>query len=265
MALTQQVSHWLTTFESALGAKDYACILSIFDDGGCFWRDIVTFTWNIKTLEGKEEIAAMLRARLEDVRPSAFRIAGEASLQNGAIEAFFTFETAVARGKGHLRLKGEKCWTLLTAIRELKGHEEARGAIRPMGTQHGVVPGRDTWLDRKRREEAELGHTRQPYCVIVGGGQGGVGLAARLKQLSVPTIVLERNERAGDTWRKRYKSLCLHDPVWYDHLPYMPFPEHWPVFSPKDKFADWLEVRCAMRRPIETQALTATLCRELST
>ena len=62
-------------------------------------------------------------------------------------------------------------------------------------------------------------------CVIIGGGQGGIALGARLRQLGVPTIIVEKNERAGDSWRKRYKSLCLHDPVWYDHLPYIDFPE----------------------------------------
>ena len=70
----------------------------------------------------------------------------------------------------------------------------------------------------------------------------GIALGARLRQLGVPTIIVERNERAGDSWRKRYKSLCLHDPVWYDHLPYIDFPNNWPVFSPKDKIADWLEM-----------------------
>ena len=78
--------------------------------------------------------------------------------------------------------------------------------------------------------------------MIVGGGQGGIALGARLRQLGVPTIIVERNERPGDSWRKRYKSLCLHDPVWYDHLPYIKFPENWPVFSPKDKIGDWLEM-----------------------
>ena len=53
---------------------------------------------------------------------------------------------------------------------------------------------------------------------------------------------MEKNERAGDSWRKRYRSLCLHDPVWYDHLPYLNFPDHWPIFSPKDKVGDWLEM-----------------------
>ena len=51
------------------------------------------------------------------------------------------------------------------------------------------------------------------------------------------TITRVPATRGGD----RYKSLCLHDPVWYDHLPYIKFPENWPVFSPKDKIADWLE------------------------
>ena len=55
-----------------------------------------------------------------------------------------------------------------------------------------------------------------------GGGQGGIALAARLKRLEVPTIIIEKNERAGDSWRKRYKSLCLHDEIWQNHLPYLP-------------------------------------------
>jgi len=67
-------------------------------------------------------------------------------------------------------------------------------------------------------------------------------MGARLRQLGVPTIIVEKNDRPGDSWRNRYKSLCLHDPVWYDHLPYIKFPETWPVFSPKDKIGDWLEM-----------------------
>jgi len=107
---------------------------------------------------------------------------------------------------------------------------------------HGVVKNRTTWLERRAQEDAELGYVTQPYVVIVGGGQGGIGLAARLKRLAVPTLIIEKNNRAGDSWRNRYKSLCLHDPVWYYHLPYLPFPDHWPVFSPKDKIGDWLEM-----------------------
>ncbi len=74
----------------------------------------------------------------------------------------------------------------------------------------------------------------------------------------MPTIVLERNARAGDNWRRRYKSLCLHDPVWYDHMPYIPFPDHWPVFSPKDQVADWLEMYAKV---MEIDLWTSATCR----
>src|SRR3712207_4782177 len=112
---------------------------------------------------------------------------------------------------------------------------------RPKGAEHGINRERETWRDRREREARELGYATQPYVLVVGGGQGGIALAARLRQLGVPTIVVDKRSRPGDQWRGRYKSLCLHDPVWYDHLPYIKFPENWPVFSPKDKIADWLE------------------------
>ena len=232
---------WLADFEVALVAGDIDVSLALFADE-CFWRDMIAFTWNIKTMEGKAEIAKLLQATLRKVRPSNFRIEGEASEQDCLTEARFTFETGVARGQGHLRLQDGKCWTLLTVITELKGHEEKKGFAREKGVTHDAHKDRKTWLERKTEEETELGYSRQPYCLVIGGGQGGIALGARLRRLGVPTIILEKNARAGDSWRKRYKSLCLHDPVWYDHMPYLPFPDHWPVFSPKDKIGDWLEM-----------------------
>ncbi len=139
------------------------------------------------------------------------------------------------------RLKGDKAWTLLTTAQELKGFEEKKGRKRWNGTDHGVHKGRKNWLEEKQADEAALGISKQPYVLIIGGGQGGLALGARLKRLGVPTIIVDKHERPGDAWRKRYKSLCLHDPVWYDHMPYLPFPDDWPVFSPKDKIGDWLE------------------------
>ena len=208
----------------------------------CYWRDLVSFTWNIITLEGKEKIKAMLQATVSEAKPVQWRIEGNATSENGVVSSWFTFETSVSRGKGYIRLKDDKCWTILTTMTELKGFEEKKGVSRPKGVQHGAFPNRQTWLERKTQENAELGVTKQPYCLIIGGGQGGIVLGARLKQLDVPTIIVEKNKRPGDSWRNRYKSLCLHDPVWYDHLPYLPFPEHWPIFSPKDKIGDWLEM-----------------------
>jgi putative flavoprotein involved in K+ transport len=240
-APTPQVSEWLSNFGTALDRADFDAAANMFQENG-YWRDLVSLTWNIKTLEGRENIKAMLEATVPDAKPGQWQVEGDATSDNGVISGWLTFETAISRGKGHIRLRDGKCWTLLTTMTELKGFEEKKGASRPTGVQHGARPNRQSWLERKNQETAELGITRQPYCLIIGGGQGGIVLGARLKQLEVPTIIIEKNSRPGDSWRNRYRSLCLHDPVWYDHLPYLPFPDHWPIFSPKDKIGDWLEM-----------------------
>lgn len=238
---TQAASDWLADFASLLQRKDIDAAVAMFD-ADTYWRDLVAFSWNICTQEGPAAVRRMLQARLADVRPANFQVEGQATQAGGVIEARFTFETGVARGRGHLRLKRGKAWTLLTTMTELKGFEEPTGEHRIKGVEHTVQPGRKTWLENRDEEARTLGHTEQPYVLIVGGGQGGIALGARLRRLGVPTIIVETNARPGDSWRKRYKSLCLHDPVWYDHLPYLPFPDHWPVFTPKDKLGDWLEM-----------------------
>lgn len=240
---SRAVGAWLGKFGAAIGRGDYSAAAALFDED-CHWRDLVSFTWNITTQDGRDQVRAALEATMPQAAPGSWRLEGEATEAGGVTEGWITFETKVSRGLGHVRLRGGKCWTLLTTMEELKGHEERTGAngTRPNGVEHGAVRGRKSWLEQREEERAELGHTRQPYCVIIGGGQGGIVLAARLRRLGVPTIVVEKNGRPGDSWRKRYRSLCLHDPVWYDHLPYIPFPDHWPVFSPKDKIGDWLEM-----------------------
>jgi putative flavoprotein involved in K+ transport len=237
---TERATTWLSAFAAALARNDAAGAAAMFDSDS-HWRDLVAFTWNLKTVDGRDAIAAMLKGTLDATKPTHWQLDGEATEKDGITDAWFTFETATARGRGHMRLKGDKAWTLLTTAQELKGFEEKKGRNRWRGTDHGVHKGRRTWLEQKTEDEATLGYAKQPYVVIIGGGQGGIALGARLKRLGVPTIIVEKNDRPGDSWRKRYKSLCLHDPVWYDHLPYLPFPDDWPVFSPKDKIGDWLE------------------------
>jgi putative flavoprotein involved in K+ transport len=237
-----EVTSWLDRFGDALSAGDAAAAAALFHPDS-FWRDLIAFTWNIKTLEGPAQISDMLTQTLPGVQPSGWQVTGgeEPASAGGVTEAWIDFETAVGRGRGHLRLREGRCWTLLTTLYELTGHEEPRGLSRPKGVEHGAVRDRASWQEERDREAAGLGTEQQPYVLIVGGGQGGIALAARLRQLAVPAIVVDRHSRPGDQWRSRYKSLCLHDPVWYDHLPYLKFPDSWPVFSPKDKIADWLE------------------------
>ncbi|MDK3074759.1 NAD(P)/FAD-dependent oxidoreductase [Sedimentitalea sp. JM2-8] len=241
--INDQVQTFLDDFGSALERGDVDAAVAMFQDD-CYWRDLVTFTWNIKTLEGRAQIRDMLAAQLPAIRPGGWKVAeGETATEEGGITtAWITFETGVARGYGLIRLKDGLIWTLLTSMTELKGHEEPLGYERPLGAKHGAGKGRLSWAEEREKEQAELGYATQPYTVIIGGGQGGIALGARLRQLGVPTIIVEKNDRPGDSWRNRYKSLCLHDPVWYDHLPYLPFPPNWPVFAPKDKIGDWLEM-----------------------
>lgn len=256
----ERVDAWLVDFESALAERDVERVTGKFATDS-FWRDLVAFTWNLKTLEGRDGIADMLTARLADTDPSGFRTSEtpteEFDGEHVVTSAFIEFETTVGRGKGHLRLRDELGWTLLTTLQELKGHEERKGSSRPLGAVHGSDPDRRSWAEKQLDEALTLGYTEQPYIVVIGGGQGGIALGARLRQLGVPAIVVDQHERPGDQWRKRYKSLCLHDPVWYDHLPYLPFPPNWPVFAPKDKIGDWLEF---YTRVMEVPYWSSTTC-----
>ena len=248
----------LDRLNAALAAEDAEGTAALFEPDG-FWRDLVAFTWNIRTMEGREEIATMLKDQLPAIQPRGFGITpGESAGDGGGfLQAWIDFETEAGRGHGHVRIRDGKIWTLLTTLRELKGAEERRGATRPKGVAHGADPDRKTWAEGRAEEAAKLGYETQPYVVIVGGGQGGIALGARLRQLDVPTVIVERNAPPGDSWRRRYKSLCLHDPVWYDHLPYLPFPANWPVFSPRDKIGDWLEM---YTRVMELNYWTNTTC-----
>ena len=240
---TDPATAWFAAFEDALAARDIDRAAGLFA-ATSFWRDLVAFSWNVTTVENPDGVADLLTATLDRTDPSGFRLSEPAATADGVTTAWFEFETAVGRGRGLVRVvdeDGPKAWTFLTTLHELKGHEEPVRGRRPMGAEHGANKDRTTWLEKRAAEEAALGVDVQPYVLVIGGGQGGIALGARLRQLGVPALVVDKNPRPGDQWRNRYKSLCLHDPVWYDHLPYIKFPENWPVFAPKDKIGDWLE------------------------
>lgn len=230
---------WTEQLQTALEAGDVDATLEQFADD-CFWRDLISMTWNLHTAEGKDAVGAMLREVGQGAWPRSIEVTG-ADEADGVTTLDFTFENDTFNGKGIARLRDGRCWTFLTSAQELKDHPEPKGRRRIFGAEHGVNVSKDNWLDRRKARVASFGKDEQPYVLVVGGGQGGIGLGARLKRLGVNALVVDRYPRPGDQWRSRYHSLCLHDPVWYDHLPYLPFPDDWPVFSPKDKIADWLE------------------------
>jgi putative flavoprotein involved in K+ transport len=242
----ERADRWFAAFESALVSRDIPAAAGLFA-ATSFWRDLVAFSWNITTVENPEGVTRLLESTLAQTAPTSFTTSEEPTEADGVVTAWFTFETAVGRGRGLLRLRSDddgidRAWTFLTTLYELKGHEEPLRERRPAGAEHGANKQRVTWLEKRQDEDAAMGVTEQPFVLVIGGGQGGIALGARLRQLGVPALVIDRYARPGDQWRGRYKSLCLHDPVWYDHLPYLKFPENWPVFAPKDKVADWLEM-----------------------
>ena len=163
-----------------------------------------------------------------------------------AIEAIFKFETAQGRGNGIMRLipdaadgNRSRPGRCSPRSRNSKGYEEQQGAARPRGKAYSRDFRGPNWLDLRKASAAYA--DRDPDVLVVGGGQAGLSIAARLKQLGVDTLIVDREKRIGDNWRKRYHALTLHNQVQVNHLPYMPFPPNWPAYIPKDKLADWFE------------------------
>lgn len=243
--LKDTATEWLSALEKAGEAPDAdaaaAAVGELFEPGG-YWRDLLAFTWNITTAEGADEITAMIRGTWPAGRLENIVLDGDPVDEGeGVTRVTFSCDSRDFHCTGIVRLRDGRAWTMLTSARELKEHPEPSGRRRPLGAEHGQRSDKRNWADRRLARQTALGVTEQPYVLIVGGGQGGIALAARLKRLGVPTIIVDKAARPGDQWRGRYHSLCLHDPVWYDHLPYLPFPDDWPVFTPKDKMGDWLE------------------------
>ncbi|KAL3698260.1 hypothetical protein R1sor_012336 [Riccia sorocarpa] len=238
---SDKIQKWLNEFDAALQKEDVNQALELFAEPECFWRDLLAFTWNIQTFETREEIVSMLKETLPRVKPKGWQIDGPAYVKPMMIGAGIKFETSVAWGRGFVYLKDGKCWTMMTTMWELKGHEEQVARSRPLGVRVGGVSGRKTWKQELQEEREALGHAKQPYCLIVGAGQAGLMLGAYLRVLGVPTIIVEKNARIGDTWRNRYKTLALHTPFFTDHFPYLPYPSNWPAFPSKDRVGDWME------------------------
>ena len=245
--------NWLAQFERALAEPDDVLLKTLFH-ADSHWRDVLALTWHIGTVSGADAILRELKAHVGRAQPTLFRtndprhIAPRRVTRAGTdtIEVIFTFETAEGRGSGVLRLLPDindgnalKAWTLLTTLDEIKGHEEQLGRLRPQGKAYSRDFRGPNWLDLRKAAAEYV--DRDPAVLIVGGGQAGLSTAARLTQLRVDTLIVDREGRIGDNWRNRYHALVLHNQVHVNHLPYMPFPPNWPAYIPKDKLAAWFE------------------------
>jgi cation diffusion facilitator CzcD-associated flavoprotein CzcO len=244
--------NWLAQFEDALAKSSDGGLRALFDPDS-HWRDVLALSWNIQTVNGADAILRELKLHAPAAAPGGFAVDPDRAAPRqvtragtNAIEAIFRFETKVGRGSGIIRLIPDaadgnrlKAWTLLTELGELRGFEEQLGVARPRGNAYSRDFRGPNWLDLRNKSAGYTDH--DPTVLVIGGGQSGLSIAARLKQLNVDTLIVDREKRIGDNWRKRYHALTLHNQVQVNHLPYMHFPPNWPTYIPKDKLANWFE------------------------
>lgn len=250
LELRRVAAGWLAGFETALASGDAAALSRMFH-ADAHWRDVLAFTWHVTPVAGADAIVQRLLAEQGRVRARGFVLPAErraprlvTRLGTRCVEALYVFSTATGDGAGIFRLSEAedglmKAWLISTTLQSITGHEERIGANRPSGSAYSRNFGGDNWADVRRKAVAY--EDRDPAVLVVGGAQAGLAIAARLNRLGVDTLVVEKWPRIGDSWRKRYHSLALHNSIHINHLPYMPFPPSWPTYIPKDMLGNWFE------------------------
>jgi len=235
---------WLEDFVAAVEGHSAVALGELFA-AEATWRDFMAFPWDFHHAIDRDEVVAKLLAMTEVWEAGNFRASGSQPpvVTDGDVYAFFEFTTKDRDDRGFVRLhREEDRWvgaTMQTQVEDLSDHPESAFHRRPEGKVHGAVPGRTRWsADRAR---AASFADADPAVLILGAGHNGLAIAARLGALGVSTLVIDREDRVGDQWRKRYASLALHSIVNGDNLPYLPLPSNWTAHTPKDKWADWLE------------------------
>jgi putative flavoprotein involved in K+ transport len=120
-------------------------------------------------------------------------------------------------------------------------------------------------LEERNRPTATGSEYSEEYfeTVVIGGGQAGLSVGYHLKQQGHPFVILDTNERIGDSWRKRWDSLRLFTPARYSGLAGWRFPASAMAFPTKDEMADYLESYAArFDLPVRTGVKAENLSRE---
>lgn len=162
---------WLAAFASALYSGDPQVVAETFEPHG-WLRDVLTFTWDTHTLEGREKIIDYLSDNLASQKISDVRLSDDPFLQPkfGAIlgttqgvEFGYTYQTAVALGEGYARLLEEdgrwRGHTVSMIVMDLKGHEEPSGRY-----VFERISGKKTWGEYMATQKARW--AADPHVVI---------------------------------------------------------------------------------------------------
>ncbi|OCF40872.1 flavin-containing monooxygenase [Kwoniella heveanensis CBS 569] len=224
----------------AWGNGDANGFTDLFLDYGV-WRDKLAFTWDYRTFNFKENIGRAARDLLPTTKAKNLRFLTPApKIQRpypdlAYLQIVFAFDTELAGAHAVLNAvhttEGWKIWTLHTVIESLHDFPELPPA-------DGHMTGEVSWEKQRAIDDDQV----VPEVVVIGGGQNGLALSARLKALGVTTLIVDHSAEIGEVWTKRYEYLSLHFPHWADHFPYFPYPQQWPTYTPAQKqgrFMQW--------------------------
>ncbi|KAF9007483.1 hypothetical protein BDQ17DRAFT_1422848 [Cyathus striatus] len=253
-------SEWLQSFSSSIMSGSIEGVISTLlpstfdpvedENGGIalsgYWRDILAFTWDFRTFEGTEAIRQFLKDRLLQAHICNVQMSDEVSPTYEQpypdlawIRAMFIFNVAAGSCTGIVHLVPTKVgddiqWkahVMYTSLDSLHGLPELVRKQPNLSTEEYFVESPDL----------ETFEDRDPTVLIVGAGHNGLYTAARLKNLGVSTLVVEKDGCVGDVWRNRYNCLRLHDSKANIQSPYIPFPSSWPEYLDGKELGDWLE------------------------
>ncbi|OWZ42561.1 flavin-containing monooxygenase [Cryptococcus neoformans Tu259-1] len=218
------------------------------------WRDKLAFTWDYRTFNFTENIARAAADLLPSTHCTNFKLLKPApAIQKpypdlSFLQFVLSFDTPLVQASAVINAvytkEGWRLWTVHSVAESLLKFPELDPA-------DGHMTGPVSWEKQREKDDDEV----VPDVLIVGGGQNGLALAARLKALGVSSLIVERNAQIGEIWRKRYEYLSLHFPHWADHFPYFPFPKHWPTYTPAQKLGIFMEwYASAMELPVWTKS-----------
>ncbi|KAJ5650934.1 uncharacterized protein N7484_004657 [Penicillium longicatenatum] len=222
---TSQARAVLDIFNAALAVDDAKTLESCFYADQAYWKDQLSLTYHLRTFNTPGIIAAGLleTAKLRGIS-KGIEIDGSAMLLPVTptlqfIDCPLVFQTSspatTCRGKVMLLPVKDtgynkvvwKIWVLFTRLESLDIQPE------------------DEILLRSPRRQLDNAESFDTDVFIIGGGNAGVTLSARLKALGVDSLLAEQNPRVGDNWALRYDCMKFHIPTSVCDMPYMEYGE----------------------------------------